>query len=56
MIDAVAVTHTPGDVTALASGDTVLMKREATQRRDWAAYWSAIGIAIARGATLKVYD
>lgn len=56
MIDAAAVTHAAGDVTALQRGDVVMVRRSATARHDWAAYWSAIGIAIANGATLKVYD
>lgn len=56
LIDRSAVSHAAGDVAALKRGDTVKLRRDATNRPDWAAYWVAIGVAMANGAELKVYD
>lgn len=39
-----------GNVRTLGSGDAIVLRPDATQRKDWARYQHAIGEAVSRGA------
>lgn len=39
-----------GDVRVMGLGDVIVIRPDATQRRDWPRYQDAIGQAVARGA------
>jgi len=42
----------PGDLTALGTGDTLLISRSAVSRSDWAGYFVGIMTAYTRGAKI----
>lgn len=42
-----------GDIRAMGAGDTLWIGPDATQRKDWARYVDAIGVAITRGAEVR---
>lgn len=43
-----------GDVRDAGPGDLIYIRPAATSRRDWAKYWEAAGVAMARGAQVVV--
>ncbi len=45
-----------GDIRSLGRGDAVVVYRAATERRDWARYWEAVGVAVSRGAVLRMEE
>jgi hypothetical protein len=44
----------PGSVAALGTGDTIIVDRSATERRDWAAMAQALATAFVRGAEVHM--
>jgi hypothetical protein len=43
--------HVPGDVRALGAGDWITFVPSAEA---WSKYWDAIGVAVCRGAELRI--
>jgi hypothetical protein len=43
-----------GDVRALGRGDVVEVNRLAIRADDWARLWDAVGVAVQRGAELRI--
>jgi hypothetical protein len=39
-----------GDIRAMGEGDAIVVRRDATQRRDWPRYQDAVSVAATRGA------
>ena len=39
-----------GDLRIAGPDDSIYVRPDATERRDWGRYWDALGVAFARGA------
>ncbi|GAA3018668.1 hypothetical protein [Streptomyces fulvorobeus] len=58
------VIHTIDDVNAPALGDiraaggeaVIRVRKSATERKDFAKYWEAVGVAFSRGAVVQVVN
>ncbi|WP_326742613.1 hypothetical protein [Streptomyces sp. NBC_01768] len=52
----IAATSAPalGDIRQAGVGDWVVFQRSATERRDFAKCWEAVGVALKRGAVVDV--
>lgn len=44
----------PGELRELGTGDKIILLREAVSGESWAVLWDAIGVAVQRGAELRV--
>jgi hypothetical protein len=42
-----------GDLRVMGLGDVIVIRRDASQRRDWPRYLEAITAAVARGAEVQ---
>lgn len=49
-------THAPavGDIRAAGTGDAIVIRPGAMERRDWPTYWLAVGVAVKRGASMHM--
>lgn len=45
-----------GDIRAAGDEATIRIRRSATERKDFAKYWEAVGIAFKRGAVVQVVN
>lgn len=45
-----------GDIRGAGPDDLIYVGRSATERKDWARYWEAVGVALARGAFVHVMN
>lgn len=43
-----------GDIRRAGVGDWVVVRRSATERKDFAKYWEAVVVALKRGAVVDV--
>ncbi|MYY03091.1 MULTISPECIES: hypothetical protein [unclassified Streptomyces] len=43
-----------GDVRAAGKDDVIRVRRSAAERKDFAKYWEAVGVAFVRGAVVDV--
>ncbi|WP_327712415.1 hypothetical protein OG912_32345 [Streptomyces sp. NBC_00464] len=43
-----------GDIRTAGKDDVIRVRRSAVQRKDFAKYWEAIGVALKRGAVVDV--
>ncbi|MGW2515018.1 hypothetical protein ACWC0A_37750 [Streptomyces scopuliridis] len=45
-----------GDIRAAGAGDVICIRPAATSRRDFPRYWEAVGVALVRGAVVRVMN
>ncbi|MFJ3588615.1 hypothetical protein ACIQUY_04905 [Streptomyces sp. NPDC090231] len=45
-----------GDIRAAGRDDLIRLRRSATERKDFARYWEAVGVALVRGAVVDVIN
>ncbi|MEV4971996.1 hypothetical protein [Streptomyces scopuliridis] len=45
-----------GDIRAAGDGDVICIRSAATSRRDFPRYWEAVGVALVRGAVVRVMN
>ncbi|MFI0211995.1 hypothetical protein ACH4OV_25405 [Streptomyces diastaticus] len=45
-----------GDLRAAGRGDEVVVHRPATARSDWPRIWDAVGVALVRGAVVRIEE
>jgi hypothetical protein len=46
----------PGDIRAMGRGDKIIVLRESVTDEAWPTLWDAIGVAVRRGAELRITD
>jgi hypothetical protein len=57
-IHTIDVAHAPalGDIRTAGDEAVIRVRRSATERKDFAKYWEAIGVALKRGAVVQVVN
>ncbi|WP_327379410.1 hypothetical protein [Streptomyces sp. NBC_01212] len=45
-----------GDIRQAGDEDMIRVRRSATERKDFAKYWEAVGVALSRGAVVEVIN
>ncbi|MEV7250252.1 hypothetical protein ACFUEM_08730 [Streptomyces anulatus] len=45
-----------GDIRAAGEEAVIRVRRSATERKDFAKYWEAVGVALVRGAVVDVVN
>ncbi|WP_069752926.1 hypothetical protein [Streptomyces sp. EN16] len=45
-----------GDIRTAGEESVIRVRRSATERRDFAKYWEAVGVALSRGAVVDVIN
>lgn len=45
-----------GDIRAVGEEAVIRVRRSATQRKDFARYWEAVGVALVRGAVVNMIN
>ncbi|MFJ5103211.1 hypothetical protein [Streptomyces sp. NPDC088554] len=45
-----------GDIRTAGEGDVICIRPAATSRRDFPRYWEAVGVALVRGAAVRVMN
>lgn len=57
-IHIIDVAHAPalGDIRTAGDEAVIRIRRSATERKDFAKYWEAIGVAFKRGAVVQVIN
>jgi hypothetical protein len=51
----IKTTAAPGDIRTLGRGDLICLSRASFELANWPAYWDAVGMAVVRGAELRIY-
>lgn len=46
----------PGEIRELGKGDKLIVLRESITEEAWSTLWDAIGVAVYRGAELRITD
>lgn len=46
----------PGEIRACGSGDKIIVLRETITSAGWPVLWESIGVAVQRGAELRITD
>jgi len=57
-IHTIDAAHAPalGDIRMAGDEAVIRVRRSATERKDFAKYWEAVGVALKRGAVVQVIN